>query len=531
MAWVYERFGWRDPDYYMSVNSATIRYSRPEDYGQNLDKILSTWMSYSVDKPTHRRLILKDTLEKFSKRDYQEIAQRNLDGWKEATAGEPKKKIIIIENMDWGDATLKYTKLYGTTFACLKMTNPYSYPGGTYNLGGSGQEENMFRRTDCHFRISRLNLERAGPENSNYWKYWKYNQEQTDYINGMGGAGHDQVYLSTDTKHPRICIKGAETFSTTLGYELLDDEDIFPFYELRCAPIDRRFPYLPPKRVMSDDKIAMQTRIKAQFNTLKERHVKHVILGAFGCGSFRNNPLTIANLYIEAIQSNIEHFEAIVFAIPCSTNPFPNNPNNIYAAFDSVFRARPIDLTKNKILPDNRTDSQIAEEIAEEFLMLARDRIIELKNILKLRPNAKVTISANPNDASKHNLATSQRTVEAWNKYYETNYDVTQSIPHSINLALKKFQYGLAALFENLRSEFNDGNSSSRVSYGTLDRRLASLDHYLVWGAYTDTYESTLERVKRSESFSGGQQAAELSPHTIGLFGIITTPGSPPVSL
>ena len=514
MALAYDRFGWRDPDYNMSVNSATIRYSRPQDYGQNLDKILSTWMSYSVDKPTHRRLILKDTLEKFSKRDYQEIAKGNLDGWRKAAAREPKpKEKIIIENMDWGDATLKYTKKYGTTFACLNMTNPYSYPGGTYNLGGSGQEENMFRRTDCHFRISRLNLERAGPENSRYWKYWKYNQKQTDFINGM----YDQVYLSTDIKHPRICIKGAETFSTTLGYELLDDKDIFPFYELRCAPIDRRFPSLPPKRVMSDDKIAMQTRIKAQFNTLKERDVKHVILGAFGCGSFRNNPITIANLYIEAIQRYIADFEVIVFAIPRSPNDiYPAFENNIYAAFESVFKARPkLDLTKNLILPDNRTDSQIAEEIAEEFLMLARDRIIELKNILAYRPDARVTIAGNN---GKHNLATSESTATAWYNYYG-QYDYS-------NRARLLFIERLQLLFDDLVNVYSD-----RVSYGNLDRRLASLDHYLVWGAYTDTYESTLERVIKSESFSGGQQAAALSPHIIGLFGIITTPGSPPVSL
>lgn len=488
-------------------NSAdTINYSRPQAYGQTLDFDLNIFMISSLDKPTHRRLILKDTLEKFKTTDYAENASHNLARWSENTAKTEKTKKVVIENMDWGDATLKYTSEYGTTFACLNIANPYLFPGGTYNLGGSGQEENMFRRTDCHFRITSDKIERAGPVFSRYWKYWKYNSTVANLINATNG----QVYLS---KEPRICIKGAETLSLDLGYELLKNDDIFSFYELRCAPIDRRFP-LPPKRNMREDRQNMSDRITAQFETLKDQKVRHVILGAFGCGPFRNNPFTIANIYKEVIQRYIESFEVIVFAIP-------HSPRHIYEAFDSVFKATPqINIVNNSPLPDTRTESQkaeeIAEEIAEEFLMLARDRINELRNILNNRSNAKVTIACS-DTMETHNLATSPSTETAWNTYYG-KHDYT-------NRARELFWSGLHKLFEDLKEEFN--KEMIRVSYGRLDRSTASLDHFLVWGAYTDTYESTPKKVENSVTITGGQQAIALSPHTIGLFGIIAAPGDP----
>ena len=49
--------------------------------------------------------------------------------------------------------TQKLTKVYGETFAVLNMANAY-FPGGGYDEGMPAQEENMFRRTDCHFAVT-----------------------------------------------------------------------------------------------------------------------------------------------------------------------------------------------------------------------------------------------------------------------------------------------------------------------------------------------------------------------------------------
>ncbi|HMQ21561.1 MAG TPA: DUF2263 domain-containing protein, partial [Planctomycetota bacterium] len=59
---------------------------------------------------------------------------------------------IEVHPGDWGDVTLNVTKAYGERFAVLNMANAY-VPGGAYVEGAIAQEENMFRRTDCHLRI------------------------------------------------------------------------------------------------------------------------------------------------------------------------------------------------------------------------------------------------------------------------------------------------------------------------------------------------------------------------------------------
>lgn len=86
------------------------------------------------------------------------------------------------------------------------------------------QEENMFRRTDCHFAD-------AGVDRST----GRYRRDQSDLINGLGG----RVYL--DTAQPRVCIRGPEDRARAdLGYPWLPRDEVFPFYELRAAAEDLR---------------------------------------------------------------------------------------------------------------------------------------------------------------------------------------------------------------------------------------------------------------------------------------------------
>ena len=106
------------------------------------------------------------------------------------------------------------TKKYGVYFAVLNMANAY-VPGGGYVEGASAQEENMFRRTDCHFHI--------GSKEYNKVKN-RYTKEMTELIS----AKHGSVYL--DTEHPRVCIRGREEHSKDdLGYTWLKEDEIFLF--------------------------------------------------------------------------------------------------------------------------------------------------------------------------------------------------------------------------------------------------------------------------------------------------------------
>ena len=132
---------------------------------------------------------------------------------------------VVVLPGDWGEVTLELTRRYGTLFASLNMANAYG-PGGGYTHGMVAQEENMFRRTDCHFSLRREDIDGDDEE---------YIPSITTLLNAEEG----RVYL--DVARPRVCIRGPEEREQSdLGYRWLGDDEVFPFYELRSAAVDLR---------------------------------------------------------------------------------------------------------------------------------------------------------------------------------------------------------------------------------------------------------------------------------------------------
>jgi hypothetical protein len=211
---------------------------------------------------------------------------------------------------DWGDAALALTMEYGTRFAVLNMANAY-VPGGAYPEGATAQEENMFRRTDCHFRVCDLGYDR-----------WAdlYPPEASALLSARDGA----VYL--DTRRPRVCVRGAEDASLPdLGYPCLPDDRIFPFLELRAAAQDLR-------HGSRFDAHEARKRIAAQLDTMRAQAVRRAVLGAFGCGAFRNPADRVALIYREEIASRATDFSVIAFAI----HDAGYGPDN-YTPFAEIF--------------------------------------------------------------------------------------------------------------------------------------------------------------------------------------------------
>lgn len=76
---------------------------------------------------------------------------------------------------------------------------------------------------------------------------------------------------------------------------------------------------------------ALESRIQFLLSVAEEHHVKTLILGAFGCGVFGQNPREVALTFKKAIQSEPWSFERVIFAIP-------NGKNQNFAAFTQVFQ-------------------------------------------------------------------------------------------------------------------------------------------------------------------------------------------------
>jgi len=254
-----------------------------------------------------RRLILKETLEAFlnvKPADYYHLlATVNLERWKnEAKPKNVEEKVQVISG-DWGEVTYMLTKKYGTCFAVLNMANAY-IPGGGYIEGMMAQEENMFRRTDCHFSITSA-------------EYDESIEQYTSAMTELLSAKYEVVYL--DKEHPRVCIRGSENRQADdLGYEWLAEEDIFPFYELRASAQDLR-------DGLGFNPSEARQRIIAQLETLQITGIRHAVLGAFGCGAFQNPPEEVANIYKEEIEIRADNFDLIVFAIFSTGNRLDNS--------------------------------------------------------------------------------------------------------------------------------------------------------------------------------------------------------------
>lgn len=252
---------------------------------------------YADPPSARRRTVLRETLEAFERADppfrYHQLAAENLRRWRAVAPDREDSLRIQVLPGDWGVVAESMTRAVGECFAVLNMANAH-VPGGAYVEGAVAQEENMFRRTDCHFHI--------GPE--------VYDEGSDRYLPAMTrllSATDGRVYL--DVEKPRVCIRGPEDRAREdLGYAWLPEDRIFPFFELRAAAQDLRggLPFEP------DD---ARRRIAAQLDTLREHEIRHAVLGAFGCGAFANPAHRVAEIYRDEIGAREAHFSVIAFAI------------------------------------------------------------------------------------------------------------------------------------------------------------------------------------------------------------------------
>ena len=207
-------------------------------------------------------------------------------------AVEPKIKCESAEIEVVEDTTFHCARRYAdgkSRVAVLNFANAYSPGGGVLN-GAMAQEECLCRSSNLYSALTLPYLLK---------NYYKWNGKNT------GDMGTDAVIYSP----------GVTVFRS-------DDaipEDLEEWFEtdvLTCAA-----PYLNPdrKKPVSMEKLeeVFQRRIRNILEVAAANDADVLVLGAFGCGAFRNPPELVAEVFHHLLVKNGygRFFRKVVFAI------------------------------------------------------------------------------------------------------------------------------------------------------------------------------------------------------------------------
>lgn len=172
-------------------------------------------------------------------------------------------------------------------------------PGGGVTKGSTAQEECICR---CSTLYPALNQQMCWDE------YYNVNRKAWD------NRGSDTIIYTQDV----LVFKDKD-------YNLLDKGEEFYIDVITCAaPNLREKPHnsynngaKPKQLVLSDDELydIHVKRAKHIFNVANGKGVDYLVLGAFGCGAFKNNPEVVAKAYRDVIPEYINNFKVIDFAI------------------------------------------------------------------------------------------------------------------------------------------------------------------------------------------------------------------------
>lgn len=222
---------------------------------------------------------------------------------KQSSSQVQETKISVINN-DCLDVAAEYKDKSNVTL--LNMANANG-PGGGWLIGDIAQEEVLFRRTNYHRALV--------PEINTFLS--KQLLDGQYRIPFYGAIFTPFVTVFRDREN-----------------QLLPEDQRFQVNMIASAALDLRpYPDNEELRLCGEEKLDNQTvkkltkqKIRAQLAVAFLYGSEILILGAFGCGAFRNDPSLVAMCYKEVIEEPLfQHaFREIIFAIidPHNTNNF-----------------------------------------------------------------------------------------------------------------------------------------------------------------------------------------------------------------
>lgn len=183
--------------------------------------------------------------------------------------------------------------------AVLNFANPEN-PGGGVRNGAMAQEECLCRSSNLYACISNENT---------FQEYYNYHRM---YPNNY--LYSDRLIYTKDV----IVFKNDDRIPQNLPQEKWFSVDV----------ITSAAPYMANNQTLSIPDLLelFKKRIKNIFEVARENQVEILILGAFGCGAFKNPPEVVAEAFQQVIveRNYLREFKHIVFAIKPTGEDCPN---------------------------------------------------------------------------------------------------------------------------------------------------------------------------------------------------------------
>ena len=199
--------------------------------------------------------------------------------------------------------TLEAAKAYANTKVAVLNFASASHPGGGVTTGAGAQEESICRCSTLHPCLLAPKMEKQF-----YEPHWH-----------QKNALHDDDCIYT----PGVTVIKTDTSAP----ELLDESDWYNVDVITCAAPNLRN-FERQKGLLVDkygcgsitDKGLKQLHIKRLRRILDiaiSNKIESIILGAFGCGAFMNDPRIVADATAEAIKDYLHALKNIEFAVFC----------------------------------------------------------------------------------------------------------------------------------------------------------------------------------------------------------------------
>ena len=227
-----------------------------------------------------RRIIAEEhhkyTKEKFSEETKNSISLTSVHDKAEMTLETNNEKIVTtVVDMTSENAIFKYSDKK----TCVLNFASFTRVGGGFIKGSIAQEEALCHASNLYDVL--LNFKVL--YDNNFFDKKRLNHG---------------LYTNFALYSPNICF--------------IDKENVVNCDVITCAA--------PNLSVYGKDdetyRDALYSRIKFILNTCELQGVKTLILGAFGCGVFKNEPKVVATIFKDILTKYSYSFEKVVFAIP-----------------------------------------------------------------------------------------------------------------------------------------------------------------------------------------------------------------------